>query len=156
MFKLLAAVPGMVHVPFTGGAPQVNSLLGGHIPMGVITMTSQFFELHRSGKLRLVAVTTPSKSTELPDVPAAQETVPGLIALNFAGLYAPKGTPKAIIDQISAATSKVIADPELQKLYRAGGFEPELRNTPDVLRDYLASELAKWGPVVKASGFQIK
>ena len=123
--------------------------------MGVITMTSQFFELHRSGKLRLVAVTTPSKSTELPDVPAA-ETVPGLIALNFAGLYAPKGTPKAIIDQISAATSKVIADPELQKLYRAGGFEPELRNTPDVLRDYLASELAKWGPVVKASGFQIK
>ncbi len=156
LFKLRASAPGVVHVPYAGGAPQVNDLLGGHIPLGVITMTSQFFDLHRTGKLRLLAVTTPTRAKELPDVPAAVETVPGMIALNFAGLYAPKGTPKEIIAQVSAAVSKVMADPALQKLYRAGGFEPELRNTPDVMRDYLAKELETWGPVIKASGFQIK
>ncbi|MGD9715311.1 MAG: Bug family tripartite tricarboxylate transporter substrate binding protein [Thermomicrobiales bacterium] len=156
LFKLRASAPGIVHVPYTGGAPQVNDLLGGHIPMGVITMTAQFFDLHRTGKLRLLAVTTPSRAKELPGVPAAVETVPGMIALNFAGLYAPKGTAKEIIAQISAAVSKVMADPELQKRYRAGGFEPELRNTPEVMRDYLDKELKTWAPVIKASGFRIK
>ena len=125
MFKLRANAPGIVHVPYSGGGPLSNDLVGGHIPVAMINLTSQFFELHAAGKMRILAVTTPSRLSLTPDIPAAVETIPGMISQNFAGLYAPKGTPAPIIQQISAAVAKAMADPELQRIYAAGGFSTE-------------------------------
>jgi tripartite-type tricarboxylate transporter receptor subunit TctC len=156
MFKLQASAPGIVHLPYTGGVQVVNDLVGGHVPVGVVTLTSQFLELHASGKIRMLAVTTPSRLAIAPDLPTATETIPGMISQNFAGVFAPKGTSKVIIEQVAAAVSKVMLDPDVQRLYSAGGFDPQLQNSPEVLRRFLDDELAKWRPVIAASGFHIK
>ncbi len=156
MFKLQASAPGIVHLPYTGGVQVVNDLVGGHVPVGVITLTSQFLELHAAGKIRMLAVTTPSRLAIAPDLPTAAETIPGMVSQNFAGVFSRKGTSKVIIDQVAAAISKVMLDPDVQRIYSAGGFAPHLQNSPEVLRRFLDDELAKWRPVIAASSFHIK
>ncbi|MEQ1614776.1 MAG: tripartite tricarboxylate transporter substrate binding protein [Hyphomicrobiaceae bacterium] len=155
MFKLRAKAPGIVHVPYTGGGPLSNDLVGGHIPVAMINLTSQFFELHAAGKMRILAVTTPSRLPLTPDIPAAVETIPGMISQNFAGLYATKGTPAPIIQRISAAVAKAMGDPELQRIYAAGGFSPSKDGSPEVMRKFLEDEITRWRPVIEASGFKV-
>ena len=114
LFKSLAKTPDIIHVPYKGSGPSLSDGVSGHVPMVVANITSQVLELHRAGKLRMIAVTAPERIVAAPDIPTAVESgLPGMISVNFTGLFAPRGTPKAIVDQIAAATDKVTEDGQL-------------------------------------------
>jgi tripartite-type tricarboxylate transporter receptor subunit TctC len=124
--------------------------------MSFVNITGQVLEFHRTGKLRIIATTNPRRMASAPDIPTAIEAgLPGLVAQNFTGIWAPAGTPKAIADKISAATNAALADAEFRRIVVTAGLEPVERSSPDQTREYLAQETAKWGPLIKAIGLQI-
>lgn len=155
MFKLKADLPKLVHVPYSGGGPLGNDLLGGHVPLAMITLTPQYFDLHAAKKIRILAVTSRERLAVVPEIPTAAETLPEMGAHNFAGLFAPKGTPPEIIARIAAAAEQALKDPELQRSYAAGGFVVAKNSSPAALRSFLAGEIAQWRTIVEAVGFKI-
>ena len=97
-----------------------------------------------------------TRSTVLPNVPTIAEAgLPGLIAANFNGLFAPAGVPKTIIDQIAAATREAMADPKMQDIIVQSGFEPVLDSGPEQAQKEAASELARWTPIIKSIGLKL-
>jgi tripartite-type tricarboxylate transporter receptor subunit TctC len=84
-----------------------------------------------------------------------QAGFPGLASQNFIGLFAPKGTPSEAVERVAQATRDTMADPEVQQLFIAAGFEPETDSSPQQARDLLDREIAKWAPVIKALGLKL-
>jgi tripartite-type tricarboxylate transporter receptor subunit TctC len=155
MFKSLAGA-NIAHVPYRGSGPSMTDLLGGHIPMLVQSVTGQALELHRTGKLRILAVTSDRPLTAAPSIPTVQQAgFPGLASQNFIGLFAPKGTPSAVVERVAQATRDTMADHEVQQLFIASGFEPDVDSNPQQTRDLLDREIAKWAPVIKAIGLKL-
>jgi tripartite-type tricarboxylate transporter receptor subunit TctC len=156
LFKSLAGTPGIVGVPYRGTGPVIADLIGGQIPMGTPGVTGQVLEFHRSGKLRILALTSPARLTAAPDVPTAAELgFPGMIVRGSIGLLAPAGTPIAIIEQIAQATRTAIAEPAFQQMLIDAGIEPTLDSSPDKFRRSLAADVALWSPVVKALALKL-
>ena len=92
----------ITHVPYRGAGPAMTDLISGHIPMLLQSVTGQAIEMHNTGKLRMLAVTSATRLAAAPDIPTVGEAgMPGLNSQQFIGLFAPKGTPKAIVEQIS-------------------------------------------------------
>lgn len=146
----------IAHVPYRGAGPAVTDLISGHIPMLLQSVTGQAIELHKTGKLRMLAVTGATRLAALPDVPTVAEAgMPGLASQQFIGLFAPKGTPKAIIDQIAQATRTAMADRELQRMFASSGFEPDPDSGPDKARRLVESEIEKWTPIIKSIGLKL-
>jgi tripartite-type tricarboxylate transporter receptor subunit TctC len=155
LFKSQAGVD-IAHVPYRGAGPATTDLISGHIPMMLQSVTGQAIELHNTGKLRMLAVTGAKRLAGAPDVPTVAEAgMPNLAAQQFIGLFAPKGTPKEIIEQIADATRKAMADPELQRLFATSAFEPDLDSSPEKTRLQLEHEIEKWTPVIKAIGLKL-
>ena len=155
MFKKIAGTPNVAHLPHTGGGPLLNDVVGGHIPLGVLNVTGNVLALHRQGKVRVLAVTNPERLASAPDIPTmADAGLRELNALVFAGLFAPKGTPRAIVDQIAEATKKALADSDLQAVYLASGFLTDLDSSPEKMGTFLRAELLKWRPIVEEVGFK--
>ena len=155
LFKSLTRTQ-ITHVPYRGAGPALSDLISGHIPMLVQSVTGQAIEMHNAGKIRILAVTSPKRLSSAPEVPTVEEAgLPGLVSANFIGLFAPKETPKPIIDQIAQATRAALADNELQRMYTAAGFDPDLESTPEKTRHLLDKEIARWTPVIKALGFKL-
>jgi len=155
--ELLKSHAGLdiAHVPYRGAGPATTDLISGHIPMMLQSVTGQAIELHHTGKLRMLAVTGPKRLAAAPDVPTVAEVgMPILESQQFIGLFVPKGTPKEIIDQIAEATRKVLADPDLQRLFAASAFEPEPDPGPEQTRRLLEQEIEKWAPVIKSIGLK--
>ena len=124
--------------------------------MVVPAVTGQVLEFHRSGKMRVLAVTSPKRLSGAPELPTAAEGgLPGLTVTATLGLLAPAGTPAPIVEQIAQATRKVLADPAYQQMLIETGFEPILNSTPENLRQSLAADVALWTPVVTALGLKI-
>jgi tripartite-type tricarboxylate transporter receptor subunit TctC len=156
MLKWLAGAPGIVQVPYRGMGPALTDAIGGQIPMVMATVTSQVLDLHRTGKLRILAVTTPARLAAAPDIPTAAESgVPKMIALQVIGLFAPTGTPKAIIEQIAQATRSAMADPDYRQRLVASGFEPPADMSPQKMRQVNEEEFARWTPVIKSIGLKL-
>jgi tripartite-type tricarboxylate transporter receptor subunit TctC len=156
LFKSLAGTPEIVPVAYRGTGPLITDLIGGHIQMGVPGVTGQVFELHRSGKIRVLAVTSPTRLTAVPELPtAAEQGFPGLIVNGSIGLLAPAGTPIAIIAQIAQATRTAVAEPSYKQMLIDAGIEPILDSDPEKFRRSLAADVALWTPVVKALGLKI-
>lgn len=156
LFKSLAQAPGIVHVPYSGAGPALNDLVGGHIPLAVVNVTGQVLELGRAGQIKLLFMTTHKRMPQAPDVPTAIESgLPDLLSESFYGLLAPKQTPKDIIDRVSAAIAKALADPTLRSVYEKASFQIESDTSPQAFRKFLADDLARWKPIVEASGFKI-
>ncbi|TMH56748.1 MAG: tripartite tricarboxylate transporter substrate binding protein, partial [Betaproteobacteria bacterium] len=110
LFKSLAGTPDIVQVPYRGTGPVITDLIGGQIPMGTPGVTRQVLELHRSGRLRILAVTSSKRLVAAPDLPTTSELgFPELIVRGSIGLLAPAGTPPEIIDQIAQSTRKTVA-----------------------------------------------
>ena len=147
--KSLASVPGIVHVPYKGAGPALADVIGGHVPIGIAALNPQIFDLHRSGKVRVLAVTGPKRLPVAPDIPTAAEAVPGMVAENFWMVFAPRGTPKAIIDRIHAASAKAIAFPDLQMAFTVGGLEPIRESDPESAGKFLQDEIARWAPLIR-------
>ncbi len=111
LFKSLAGTPDIVHVPYRGTGPVIADLVSGQVPMGVPGVTRQVIELHRTGKMRVLAVTGSTRLAAAPELPTAAELgFPSMIVTGSIGLAAPAGTPAGIIDQIAQATRAAVAD----------------------------------------------
>jgi tripartite-type tricarboxylate transporter receptor subunit TctC len=124
--------------------------------MGTPGVTGQVLEFHRSGKLRILAVVSPSRLVGVPELPTAVEQgFPGVVAQQSVGLLAPAGTPKPIIGQIAQATRTALSDPKYQRLLTESGFEPDFDSSPEKFRRSLERDIARWTPVVKAIGLKI-
>jgi tripartite-type tricarboxylate transporter receptor subunit TctC len=156
LFKSLAGVPDIVQLPYRGAGPAIADLISGQIPIAVVAVTGQVIELHRSGKLRVLAVTSPVRLTAAPELPTAAEAeLPGLIVPATLGLLAPAGTPKPIIEQIAQATRTALAERAYQQALIESGFEPTIVSSPEKFRRSLADDVVLWAPVVKALGLKI-
>ena len=105
----------------------------------------------------MLAVTTAARVIAAPDIPTAVEAgLPGMIAQNFFGLFAPAGTPKAIIEQIARATGRAMADDKFRQKLIASGFEPHLDSTPETARRFVEGEISRLAPVIKAIGLKLE
>jgi tripartite-type tricarboxylate transporter receptor subunit TctC len=156
LFKSLAGISEIVDVPYRGTGPLITDLVGGQVPMGVPGVTGQVLEFHRSGKLRVLAVTSPTRLVAAPELPTAAELgFPGMIVRGSIGLLAPAGTPIGIIEQIAQATRTAVAEPAFQRMLIDAGIEPILDSNPEKFRRSLAADVALWTPVVKALGIKI-
>jgi tripartite-type tricarboxylate transporter receptor subunit TctC len=157
LFKQLIGAPDIVHVPYKGAAPGVTDLAAGHIPMMTPNVGGPLLEFHRSGRVRILAVASTTRIKAAPDIPTAIEAgLPGMVAGNLNGLFAPAGVPKAIVERIADATRKVAADLDFQKSLITSGFEPVLDSGPDATRAFIAEETARWVPVMKAANFKLE
>jgi tripartite-type tricarboxylate transporter receptor subunit TctC len=156
LFKSLAGTPGIVDVPYRGTGPLVADLIGGQVPMGTPGVTGQVLEFHRSGKLRILAVTSPTRLIAAPELPtAAEQGFPGMIVRGSIGVLAPAGTPIGIIEQIAQATRTVVAEPAFQRMLIDAGIEPTVDSDPEKFRRSLAADVALWTPIVKTLGIKI-
>ena len=156
MFKQMAGTPDVTHIPYRGGGPVIADVVSGHIPMMVINITNHVIELHKTGKIRLVAVFTPKRLSVLPDVPAAAETLPGLIAALFVGVFAPAATPKAVIDRIAAGPSHGDHQRGLQEQAHLSPASSRSRTRRKKRSASSPSERARIIPLAKSLGFQLK
>jgi tripartite-type tricarboxylate transporter receptor subunit TctC len=124
--------------------------------MGVPGVTGQVIELHRSGKVRVLAVTSPTRLTAAPELPTATELgFPGMTVTGSIGLLAPAGTAIGIIEQLAQATRTAIAEPAYKQMLTDAGIEPALDTSPEKFRRSLAADVALWDPVVKALRMKI-
>ncbi len=156
LFKSLAGTPEIVQVPYRGTGPLITDLIGGQIQMGVPGVTGQVIDFHRTGKLRVLAVTSPKRLVAAPELPTATELgFPGLTVSGTIGLLAPAGTPVAIVDQIAQAAVATVAEPSFQRLLIDAGIEPILGSGPAKFRASLAADIALWTPVVKSLALKI-
>ena len=147
MFKLLAGAD-LTHVPYKGSAPAIQDVIGGQVPLSFETVTVALPHL-QSGKVRALAVTSAQRSPALPNTPTLQEAgVAGFDVSSWQALYAPGGTPAAIVQRLNSEVEKVIALPEVKARFEALGLQHQ-PNTPAEFSAFGKSELAKWAKVVK-------
>jgi tripartite-type tricarboxylate transporter receptor subunit TctC len=144
----------LLTVPYKGTGPAMNDLLGGQVDFMCDQTTSTTAQI-KAGKIKVYGVTTLKRVPSLPDVPTLDEQ--GLKGFNIAiwhGFYAPKGTPKPVIDKLSAALQEGLKDPIVKQRFNELGTDPvdPKRGTPEALRAHLKSEMDKWGPIIKAAG----
>lgn len=150
---LRAASKGrIVHVPYKGGGPATTDALGGHVD-GVVMDLPALLPHFQSGKLRPLALTSAKRDDALPDVPtAAEQGLAGVDAVNWIGVFAPGGTPPAIVARLHAAIAKVVARPEVATQLRSHALMPQVYPTPAVFRDFVVAEHARWGRIARDAG----
>jgi tripartite-type tricarboxylate transporter receptor subunit TctC len=155
LFKQLIHVPDIVHVPYKGAAPGVRDLAAGQIPMMTPNIGGPLLQFHRAGKVRILAVASETRLKIAPDIPTTAEAgLPGMIAGNFNGLFAPAGVPKSVIDMVAEGTSKAAAADDFQQLLVKSGFEP-MALGPAKTQAFIKSELERWTPIIKATNFKM-
>jgi tripartite-type tricarboxylate transporter receptor subunit TctC len=156
LFKQLAGLPDIVHVPYKGANPGLADFYSGHLPMFAASISPQVLAMHRAGKIRILVAGSPRRIEGAPEIPISSEVgFPDLITLMFMGVFAPGGTPRPIIDQIADATHQAMADKELQKKLVAAGFEPLTDSGPEAAAKFIHEELVRWTPLLKVSGIKM-
>lgn len=143
----------MVHVPYKGGAPANTDLIAGQI-QAVFSPLVEVLSYIDSGKLRPLGLTTKSRTPRLPDVPSVSEVLPGYEIVLWNGVFAPAGTPQPIVSKLNAAIRQVLQDPAVRKTLADQGSTP-VGNSPEEFKQVLASEIDKWGKLVKLSGARV-
>lgn len=151
LFKTMAGVE-MIHVPYRGGAPMVNDLIGGQVQVAVDIVASSLPHI-RSGAVRALAVTTKRRLDILPDIATVAETVPGYEALVFTGIGVPDGTPDTVIAQLNRAINAGLADPDMKKRLAELTVTP-LVLSPAAFGAYMRFETEKWSKVIKWVGIK--
>jgi tripartite-type tricarboxylate transporter receptor subunit TctC len=143
----------MIHVPYKSGSAGLTDLMAGNVTMMFDQMYSAMPSI-KADKLRPIAITSKKRSPLLPDVPSFSEVgYPKVVVLNWQGLIAPKGTPKAIIDKLNAAANEALKDPQLRDLMLSQGNEIG-GGSPADFTALIKSESAKWGAVVKLANIK--
>jgi len=150
LFEHLARVK-FVHVPYKGGGPAVIAVVAGEVPVTFGTAASVSPHT-RSGRLRGLAVTGGQRSALLPDLPTIAESgLPGYEMLNWLGMFAPAGTPRAVVEKLSSELVRIVRMPEVSGALQASGAEPSPLG-PDEFAAFVKSEVEKWAKVVAATG----
>lgn len=149
-FKIATGVQ-MQHVPYKGSSPALTDLMGGQIQLMFDSMPSAT-PFIKSGKLRALAVTTARRAASMPDLPTVAESgVPGFDISTWYGLWAPRATPREIVERLASEVARILRQPEVREKYAALGAEP-IGSTPEAFAAYCRSELDKWARVVRESG----
>jgi tripartite-type tricarboxylate transporter receptor subunit TctC len=151
LFKLKTGV-NIVHVPFKGGGPAIADVMAGHTQMYLGTLVTVMPHI-TSGRLKLLAVGGAKRNAKLPDVPTISETVPGYETNIWWGIFAPNGTPAAIIARIHAETSAALTSPELLRRFEEQGAVTEKMSSADFGK-LMVSETAKWVEVIRVAGIK--
>ena len=142
----------MKSIPYKGGAPLLQDLMGGQIPVA-FNVVSEVLPHIRSGKLRSLAVASPQRWPALPDVPTLNELGWKDIAMvEYLGWYAPARTSPALVRQLNAAVQEALGSPEMAEVLTRHGLQP-LRESPEAFAARVKEDIARWAPIVKATGF---
>ena len=151
-FKSAAGID-IVHVPYRGGGPSINDLVGGQVQM-TFEGTSVLLPLIQSGKLRALATTSPKRIPQLPDLPTMAESgFPGFVSTSWTGLLAPAHTPRAVIDKLNAQINEGVRSPAFKAALAKLSSEP-LGGTPQAFTDMIKGDIAKWAPIVTTLGLK--
>jgi len=149
LFKQSAGID-MIHVPYKSGSAGLTDLMAGTVDLMFDQMYSAMPSV-KANKLKAIAITSKTRSPLFPDVPTfAEAGLPKVVVLNWQGLVAPKGTPKAIVDRLNAAANEALKDPQLRSLMLAQGNEIG-GGTPAEFADLIKAESVKWSAVVKTA-----
>ncbi len=141
------------HVPFQGGAPANNALLGGHIDYK-FDVVSETAELHRSGKVRIIGVTGGQRDPQVPEVPTLKEAGVNMEATAWFAMYGPAGLKGEALTRLERAMMKMVRDPAMQARLRALGYDPIGSSSAD-LASAQKADLARWEKPIKATGVQL-
>jgi tripartite-type tricarboxylate transporter receptor subunit TctC len=156
MFRDQAGLPNLVQVPYRGAGPALVDLIAGQVTLSVVAVTTQTLEMHRTGKIRMLSVTNPTRLAGAPDIPTVSEQgFPGLANVGSIGIAAPAKTPKAIIEQIAQATRTALSDKVYQQKLIESGFEVSSDTTPEKFRMSLEGDIAFWKPIVDKLGIRV-
>jgi tripartite-type tricarboxylate transporter receptor subunit TctC len=153
--ELLKGMTGidMTHIPYKGSPPALVDLLAGRVPLMSSTMPPALPHI-KTGKVRVLAVTSARRSPALPDVPTVAESgVPGYEAIAWQGLVAPAGTPRPVIARINSEFVKVLKHPDIVAKLNDQGYET-VASTPEWFAQYIRSEIAKWTKVIRTAGLK--
>jgi tripartite-type tricarboxylate transporter receptor subunit TctC len=147
LFKHRAGVD-LVHVPYKGSGPGMTDLIGGQVPSMFDSLASALPHI-KSGRIKILAVTTAARVPQLPEVPTIAEAgYPGYAGVGWSGFVLPAGTAREIVEKISADTRAVLREPEMaQRIVERGGVPDP--TTPQQYADFIRAEIAKWGEVAR-------
>ena len=137
-----------LNVPYKGAAPMLNDLVGGHVETAV-SDAGVFIPMHRDGRVRILFVTSEKRIDVLPDVPTLSEDVPGLVITNWMGLFAPAGTPKAVVDKINAALARIVARDDVRAQFQKMSVTTSTMPSPEAFQKFVASEYERYGQIVR-------
>src|SRR5690606_3076716 len=154
MLFMTAIDTELTTVPYKGTGPAMNDILGGQVDFMCDQTTNTTSQI-KSGKVKAYAVTTKTRVPSLPNLPTMDEAgLPGFEVAVWHGLYAPKGTPKPVIDSLASALQVALKDPTVKQRFADLGTEPVAADkaTPDALRQHLKAEIDKWAPIIKKAG----
>jgi len=152
LFKSMAGVD-LTHIPYRGTGPMFADLIGGQLSATIASAVPLIPQV-RGGKLRGLAVTGPKRSPAMPDLPTIGETVAGYEVINWFGIAAPRGTPKAVITRVNTELNEALKTAALKDLLSAQGAEPA-GGTADEFAALIRRDLVKWEKVVKQSGARV-
>jgi len=154
-FKAKAGGLVMVHVPYRGSAPMDTDLVGGQIAMA-FDATPTAMPLAKSGAIRAVGAGMATRIKDMPDLPTLQEQgLAGYECYTWNVIMAPAGTPAPIVDKLNTAINDSLADPKVSNALEKAGIDPTPGSTPATTVDFVKAELAKWAPIIEASGAHI-
>jgi tripartite-type tricarboxylate transporter receptor subunit TctC len=142
-----------IHIPFQGGAPANTALVGGHIGYK-FDVVSETAELHRAGKVRIIAVTGPARDPQVPEVPTLKESGVDMVATAWFAMYAPAGLPPEALARLEHAVSTAVKKPAMQERLRSLGYEP-VGSTSAQLAAEQRTDLARWEKPIKATGISL-
>ncbi|MFC4275390.1 Bug family tripartite tricarboxylate transporter substrate binding protein [Achromobacter aloeverae] len=146
--------PNIVHVPYKGAGPAVTDTLGAHVD-GIVMDLPPLYSLIKEKRLAPLAVTSEKRVDFLADVPTAQEILPGFNVENWVGIFAPAGTPDAIVAKLDAALRKAVSQPKVKTLLADAAMAPAVLDTPQDFQKRLADDYARWGKVIKDAGVEM-
>jgi tripartite-type tricarboxylate transporter receptor subunit TctC len=150
LLKMMAHIE-ITHVPFKGGGPAMQAMLGGQIDSYFATPVAAGPHV-KAGKVKALATTGAARSAVMPDVPTMSEAgVPGYEAVIWLGLMAPKGTPPAVVSRLNAEVTKIVGRPEVKAEWARQGATA-MAMTPEAFTKYLNDDIVKWQRIVRVSG----
>src|SRR3712207_6172521 len=143
----------LLHVPYRGAAPAIQALLGGEIPM-VVVVAGEVTEFHRTGQVRILAVSSPERMPRLPDLPTFAELGhPDLTAEEWFGVLLPAQTPAPLVEGLRRALAAAAGTPELQEALARLEYKAST-SSPQEFAARIRAERERWGPIVQESGFK--
>ncbi len=153
LFKQLAGIE-MVHVPYRGGAAMATDLIAGRVQVGIDVLTGELPHI-RAGSVRALAMAGRTRYPVLPDVPTIGETIPLYVANSWCGVGVPRGTPAAVIARLNREINAGLADPAVKARLAEVATTP-MPFAPDEFGAYVASEIDKWGKVIRAANIKVE
>jgi tripartite-type tricarboxylate transporter receptor subunit TctC len=154
LFALMAGIK-LTHVPYRGAAPAYTDVIAGQVPLFFDNLSSALGQI-QAGTVRALAVTSAQRSPLLPDVPTVAESgVPGYEYHVWFGLWAPRKTPRPVIEKLNAEVAKALQDPAVRKAIAAGAGTPDTMPLAEI-EPFVKSEIVKWADVVKRAGIKVQ